>query len=110
MPEDVSDARFPIVDDIDRVIHEPARLIIMSYLFVLDKVDMVFLNRHTGLSWGNLSAHVSKLENEGYVEIIKKFVDRKPFTLIQLTKAGRVAFETYQKQMKHMFEGLDDSK
>ena len=109
MPEDTSDARFPIVDDIDRIIHEPARLIIMSYLFVLDKVDMVFLNRHTGLSWGNLSSHITKLESEGYVEIIKKFVDRKPFTLIQLTKVGRMAFETYQKQMKHMFEGIGSS-
>jgi DNA-binding transcriptional ArsR family regulator len=105
MTEDSPHSRIPLVDDIDRVIHEPARLIIMSYLFVLDKVDFLFLKRHTKLSWGNLSSHVTKLENAGYVEIIKKFVERKPFTLIQLTKAGRLAFGTYQQQMRSMLEG-----
>ena len=105
--EDSPEYRIPIIDDIDRVIHEPARLIIMSYLFVLDRVDFLFLKRHTKLSWGNLSSHVTKLETAGYVEVIKKFVDRKPFTLIQLTKAGRQAFEAYQKQMQSVFGALD---
>ncbi|MDO8123791.1 MAG: transcriptional regulator [Candidatus Hermodarchaeota archaeon] len=97
----------PIVDDIDRIIHEPARLIIMSYLFVLERVDFLFLKRHTKLSWGNLSSHVTKLETAGYVEVIKKFMDRKPYTLIQLTKAGRKTFEEYQNQMRSMFGSLD---
>jgi DNA-binding transcriptional ArsR family regulator len=105
--EDSPESRIPIIDDIDRVIHEPARLIIMSYLFVLDRVDFLFLKRHTKLSWGNLSSHMTKLETAGYVKVIKKFVDRKPFTLIQLTKAGRLAFEAYQKQMQFMFGSLD---
>ena len=96
--------------NIDRLIHEPARYTIMAYLYVVESADFIFLVKQTGLTWGNLSAHITKLENEGYVEIIKKFVDRKPFTLIQLTKAGRKAFEAYQKQMKHMFEGLGGSK
>lgn len=108
MPEEPVDAKFPIIDDIDRVIHEPARLVIMSHLYVLDRADFLFLKQQTGMTWGNLSSHITKLENAGYVEVIKKFVDRKPFTLIQLTQSGRKAFEKYQRQMRHMFEGVID--
>lgn len=106
MPEEPSDTKIPIIDDIDRVIHEPARLVIMSHLYVLDRADFLFLKRQTGLTWGNLSSHITKLENAGYVEVIKKFIERKPYTLIQLTELGRKAFENYQNQMKHMFEGF----
>ncbi|MFX1565743.1 MAG: winged helix-turn-helix domain-containing protein [Promethearchaeota archaeon] len=108
MPEKPVDAKFPIIDDIDRVIHEPARLVIMSHLYVLDRADFLFLKQQTGMTWGNLSSHITKLENAGYVEVIKKFVDRKPFTLIQLTQSGRQAFEKYQQQMRHMFAGISD--
>lgn len=107
MPDESSDSRFPIIDDFDRVIHEPARLIIMSHLYVLDRADFLFLKRQTGLTWGNLSSHITKLETAGYVEVIKKFVDRKPYTLIQLTEEGREAFRLYQHQMKHVFEGIE---
>ncbi len=102
------ETRFPLIDTIDRVIHEPARLIIMSHLFVLEKADYLFLKQQTGLTWGNLSSHITKLENAGFVEIIKKFIDRKPHSLLQLTDKGRKAFEKYQRQMRHMFEGLDE--
>ena len=107
MPDESSDVKFPIIDDFDRVIHEPARLIIMSHLYVLDRADFLFLKQQTGLTWGNLSSHITKLETAGYVEVIKKFVDRKPYTLIQLTKEGREAFSRYQQQMKHVFEGIE---
>ena len=108
MPDEPSDGKFPIIDDFDRVIHEPARLIIMSHLYVLDRADFLFLKQQTGLTWGNLSSHITKLETAGYVEVIKKFVDRKPYTLIQLTEEGREAFRLYQRQMKHVFEGMDE--
>lgn len=107
MPDESNDSKFPIIDDFDRVIHEPARLIIMSHLYVLDRADFLFLKRQTGLTWGNLSSHITKLETAGYVEVIKKFVDRKPYTLIQLTEEGREAFRLYQRQMKHVFEGIE---
>ena len=107
MPDEPSDGKFPIIDDFDRVIHEPARLIIMSHLYVLDRADFLFLKQQTGLTWGNLSSHITKLETAGYVEVIKKFVDRKPYTLIQLTEEGREAFRLYQRQMKHVFEGIE---
>ena len=108
MPEEPADVSFPIIDDIDRVIHEPARLIIMSHLYVLDRADFLFLKQQTGLTWGNLSSHITKLENAGFVEVIKKFIDRKPHTLIQLTEQGRKAFEKYQSQMRHMFNQIDE--
>jgi DNA-binding MarR family transcriptional regulator len=79
----------------------------MSHLYVLDRADFLFLKQQTGLTWGNLSSHITKLETAGYVEVIKKFVDRKPYTLIQLTEEGREAFRLYQRQMKHVFEGMD---
>ena len=107
MSNDTGDVRFPVIDDIDRVIHEPARLIIMSHLYVLDRADFLFLKQQTDLTWGNLSSHITKLENAGFVEVIKKFVDRKPYTLIQLTPKGREAFEKYQRQMRHMFRRID---
>lgn len=108
MPDESSDSKFPIIDDFDRVIHEPARLIILSHLYVLESADFLFLKRQTGLTWGNLSSHITKLEAAGYIEVIKKFVDRKPYTLIQLTKKGREAFDNYQKQMQHMFKGISE--
>lgn len=99
---------FTIITEIDRIIHEPARMMIMSHLYVLNRVDFLFLKNQTGLTWGNLSSHITKLENAGYIEVIKKFVDRKPYTLIQLTQAGREAFKKYQEQMRHIFEKTRD--
>jgi DNA-binding transcriptional ArsR family regulator len=91
---------------IDRVIHEPARLMIMAYLYVVESADYVFLMQNTGLTWGNLSSHLSKLEAAGYVEIIKEFIERKPHTMVQLTPSGRRAFDDYRRQMKSLFEDL----
>ena len=94
---------------IDRVIHEPARLLITAYLYVVEDADYVFLMQNTGLTWGNLSSHLSKLEEAGYVQLTKTFVDRKPHTVVRLTDPGRVAFDAYRRQMKALFEDLPDS-
>ena len=64
--------------EIDPIIHASARLMIMTYLYVVESVDYVFLMRMTGLSWGNLSTHISKLEDAGYIEIEKEFRGKKP--------------------------------
>jgi len=93
---------------IDRVIHEPARLLITAHLYVIDSADYVFLMQNTGLTWGNLSSHLSKLEAAGYVEITKEFVERKPHTMVKLTEAGRQAFDDYRRQMRALFEDLPD--
>lgn len=92
--------------EIDRVIHEPARLVITAYLYVVDSADYVFLMQNAGLTWGNLSSHLAKLEEAGYVEITKDFVDRKPHTMAKLTNAGRRAFDAYRRQMKALFDDL----
>ncbi|MFZ5516938.1 MAG: winged helix-turn-helix domain-containing protein [Candidatus Zhuqueibacterota bacterium] len=96
------------VPDIDRVIHEPARLIIMAYLYVVESADFLFLMRQTGLTRGNLSSHMSKLEAAGYVLVEKEFVAKIPRTMLKLTQAGRDAFQMYRQRMKELFEELPE--
>ena len=93
------------IDQLDRVIHEPARLKIMTHLYVVESGDFVYLMRTTGLTRGNLSSHMTKLEEVGYVEVIKEFVDRKPVTMLRLTDKGRTAFLEYRKNMILAMEG-----
>lgn len=88
------------LQDIDRIVHEPARLMILSRLYVIEAADFVFLQQQTGLTRGNLSSHMSKLEDAGYVVVEKEFVDKKPRTLLRMTTEGRRAFEEYVGQMK----------
>lgn len=85
---------------IDPIIHAPARLMVLTYLYVVEAVDYTFLLNQTGLTWGNLSAHLSKLEDAGYVAIEKGFVGKKPRTTISLTDTGRTAFEQYRALMR----------
>lgn len=85
------------VEEIDRIIHEPARLNIMLYLYVVENADFLYLVHKTGLSKGNLSVQLQKLEANGYIEIIKEFVNRKPHTLARLTQRGRTSFEAYRE-------------
>jgi len=96
------------IADIDRIIHEPARLSIMAHLYVVESADFLFLIRQTGLTSGNLSSHLSKLEAAGYIEIKKKFVDKKPHTMLSLTDAGRTAFKEYVQNMKHVLDELPE--
>ena len=99
---------FSMISEIDKLIHEPARLMIVVYLYVVESADFTFLIRQTGLTWGNLSAHISKLEVAGYVEVTKEFINKKPNTMLSLTKNGRLAFENYRKNMKQVFNELPE--
>jgi len=92
--------------EIDRVIHEPARLLILAYLSVVESADFLFLMNQTALTRGNLSSHLSKLEAAGYVEIKKEFVEKIPRTLLHLTEGGRKAFQKYQSNMKQVLDSL----
>ena len=94
--------------DLDRVIHSPARLMVMTYLYVTESVDYVYLTHLTGLTWGNLATHIGKLEESGYIEVEKAFVDKKPYSVIKLTKAGRGAFKAYKAQMQEVFDDLPE--
>ncbi|MGD9143027.1 MAG: transcriptional regulator [Dehalococcoidia bacterium] len=95
-----------LLADVDRLVHEPARYLIMAYLYVIESADALFLQRQTGLTWGNLSSHLSKLESGGYVRIKKEFLDKKPHTMLELTESGRQAFKEYRKTMKQKLEQL----
>ncbi|MDH4241076.1 MAG: transcriptional regulator [Phycisphaerae bacterium] len=94
--------------EIDRVIHEPARLLILAYLSIVESADFLFLMNQINLTRGNLSSHLSKLETAGYVEIKKEFVDKIPRTLLALTEKGRSAFHQYRRNMKQVFDSLSD--
>jgi DNA-binding transcriptional ArsR family regulator len=92
--------------EINKIIHEPARLQIMTQLYVVEEADFLFVMRKTGLTWGNLSSHMSKLETAGYIEVKKEFQDKKPHTILKLTAAGRAAFEDYRTTIEKVFEDL----
>jgi DNA-binding MarR family transcriptional regulator len=93
--------------DLDRVIHEPARMMITTILYTADQVDFLFLLKNTGLTKGNLSAHLAKLESAGYIHIEKTYRGKVPLTLLSLTEAGRAAFDAYRKQLKGLANWLD---
>jgi len=86
--------------DLDRNIHEPGRLAIVSLLHAVEEADFLFLLRETELSKGNLSSHLARLEQAGYVAIEKSFRGKIPLTVCRLTKPGRAAFEHYQATLK----------
>lgn len=85
---------------LDRVIHEPARLAIMTVLYALGEADFLYLQRECGLTQGNLSSHLARLEEVGHVKIEKTFKGKYPLTICRLTSSGRRAFETYAQKMR----------
>ena len=94
--------------DIDQLIHAPARLMILTYLYVVDSTDYVFLSRLTGMTWGNLASHLNKLESAGYVTVVKEFKGKKPHSIVSLTPHGRAAFQEYKQQMQQVLGDLPD--
>jgi DNA-binding MarR family transcriptional regulator len=94
------------ISHIDRAIHSPARLKIIALLSVVNSADFTFILNQTGLTRGNLSSHLSKLEEAGYIRVDKEFVDRVPRTLISLTARGRRAIEAYRENMKLVIDEL----
>jgi len=94
------DVQLPNVDEVDKVIHESARLIIIANLYLVESADFLFIMQRSGLTFGNLSSHMKKLEDAGYIEVQKEFVNRRPRTLLKLTPLGKKAFEDYRLKMK----------
>jgi len=94
------------ISDIDRMVHEPARLLIMAYLSVVESSDFLFLMNQTGLTRGNLSSHLSKLETAGYVNIKKEFIMKIPRTLLSLTPKGKIALDKYLCKMKSVLNNI----
>lgn len=86
--------------DFDRILHSPARLTIVAILSALKEADFTYLQNESGLTKGNLSTHLLKLEEAGYIAIEKTYRGRIPLTLCRLTPHGRAAFDEYRQQMK----------
>ena len=94
--------------DVDRLIHEPSRTVILAILAAVESADFLYLQRETGLTKGNLSVHLSKLEDAGYVSIEKTYRGKIPMTLCRMTGEGRNAFDAYRKQLKQFVENTKD--
>jgi len=92
------------VTELDRLIHEPARLLIVTILATVASADFLFLQRETGLTKGNLSAHLSKLEEAGYVKIEKTFKGKLPLTVCKLTATGKKALTQYRQQLQDFMQ------
>jgi DNA-binding transcriptional ArsR family regulator len=89
---------------LDRLIHEPARLAIMTALSASNGADFLFLQSLTGLTKGNLSSHLSKLEKAELVEIDKQFIGKTPNTFVSLTKKGRAAIDDHWRRLEKLRE------
>ena len=98
----------PKLPPIDKLIHEPARLMIIANLYVVKEVDFIFLKNQTEMTWGNLSSHLSKLEDAGYVNVNKELAGKKIKTRISLTDEGRTAFREYRQKMDIFLRGLPE--
>jgi len=85
---------------VDRVIHEPARLAIMTVLYAAGEADFLYLQRECGLTQGNLSSHLARLEEAGHVKIEKTFKGKYPLTICHLTRSGRAALEGYAQKIR----------
>ncbi|MFC1694486.1 winged helix-turn-helix domain-containing protein [Candidatus Latescibacterota bacterium] len=78
----------------------------MAHLYVVESADFLFLMHQTGLTKGNLSSHMSKLEAAGYIEVEKEFVNKKTHTMLSLSDEGRKAFQEYRESMKRVLAEL----
>jgi len=88
--------------NLDRLIHEPARLLLVALLAGVEEADFLWLLRESNLTKGNLSSHLAKLEEAGYISVEKTFRGKIPLTLLRLTPAGRQAFEDYKQGMQNL--------
>ncbi len=92
---------------LDKVLSEPSRLAILVVLYEVEECDFMFLQRMTGLTRGNLSFHIYKLEKAGYIKITKKFINKKPTTVCRITKKGKKALLNYLREMKKLIDNLN---
>jgi len=94
------------INSLDPLVHSPARLMILALLSVIEAADFTFLLQQTGLTRGNLSTHLSKLEEGGYISVEKGYAGRIPRTLLRLTPAGRAAVLSYRETMREIIDKL----
>ena len=95
------------IAEVDRLIHEPARLMIVAILSVVESADFLYLQRETGLTKGNLSAHIARLDEAGYLTVEKTYRGKIPLTICRLTEAGRSAYQNYHQRLKRFIDSTE---
>lgn len=93
---------------VERLVHEPGRLLVLACLSVVSRADFLFVMRQTGLSQGNLSSHLARLEAAGYVTVEKTFVGKTPRTVLELTERGREALRAYRDRLMDALSRLPE--
>lgn len=93
--------------EIDRFLHEPSRLKILAQLYVVKAADYIFIMKQTGLTQGNISGQLQKLEQAELVEIEKKYLGKRPYTMVSLTSKGREAMQLYIENLNNLLAELD---
>jgi len=96
--------------EVDRLVHEPARLSILSQLYVVAEADFLFVMQQAQLTQGNLSSHLAKLDEAGYVEVQKGFVGKRPRTVLRITPKGQRALEQYVASMRQVLNDVPVKK
>ena len=95
------------MNDLNQLIHESARLVLVSSLYVVEEADFVYLANRTGFTSGKVSSHMTKLEAAGYVDVTKEFVNKRPRTTYKLTETGRHAFEQYRTSIEGLLNATE---
>lgn len=90
--------------ELDRLIHEPTRLVLVAELYVVDEADFAYLSKRTGFTAANIPLHMTKLETAGYVSTTKSFVSKRPRTTYRLTAAGRGAFQAHRRALNKVLD------
>jgi len=93
---------FEKLAQLDKLIHEPARLSILTALSSCGRADFTYLRRLTGLTKGNLSSHLSKLEDAGLVDVEKTFEGKSPVTYANISEQGRRTIATYWDELRDL--------
>ena len=93
---------------LDRVIHEPARLMLVALLSSVESADFLFLLKESDLTKGNLSVHLSRLEEAGYIQTKKTFRGKIPHTEYRLTPKGKSAFDQYRKSLGSILDTKEE--
>lgn len=101
-------ASAPTLPTIDSFIHEPARLRVLALLTLVDEADFMFILRQTGLSRGNLSVQMTKLEGAGFVELDRRLDGNRTRTSYHLSSAGHQALRAYKRSVQQVLDALPD--
>jgi len=101
---------FEAMTSLNRLIHQPVRLAILTALSACQSADYLYLKRLTGLTSGNLSNHINKLEEAELVEVTKQFVGKRPNTQVQITNKGQTAIKNHWKQLEVLRNNARDWK